>query len=384
MSNSVPISGSVAWGFEGVRSAFEENFISRGEVGAAVHIRIHGEVVVDLRGGWADPLAHREWSEDTLVNVYSVGKAFVAMAALQQVDRGLVELDEPLARIWPEFANGGKEEATLRMALCHQAGVPAIGRLLKNADLSSWTTMVTALEETPAWFEPGSQHMYHTNTYGHLIGEVVRRTTGKTPGVYLRDLTSSLDADVHVGLREGELERCAEVQFVSDLDPSTIDLDQMSGDQAVVMRSYFNPPGYSSFGLVNTTEWREAEIPSTNTHASAEGIAKIYEGLLEPGRLLSPELLKEATSIQSEGPCKVLGEIATFGLGFTPTTPRRPFGPNPGSFGHFGTGGALGFADPTAGLAFGYAMNHVIPRWQSTRNQALRAAVYDAIGGGSL
>ena len=171
---------------------------------------------------------------------------------------------------------------------------------------------------------------------------------------------------------------------MSDLDPSTIDLDQMSGDQAVVMRSYFNPPGYSSFGLVNTTEWREAEIPSTNTHASAEGIAKIYEGLLEPGRLLSPELLKEATSIQSEGPCKVLGEIATFGLGFTPTTPRRPFGPNPGSFGHFGTGGALGFADPTAGLAFGYAMNHVIPRWQSTRNQALRAAVYDAIGGGSL
>ncbi|MEI6700776.1 MAG: serine hydrolase domain-containing protein [Actinomycetota bacterium] len=379
MSSNTPISGFVARGFEGVHFEFEENFRSRGEVGASVHVRIKGEVVVDLRGGWANPLSGEEWAPDTLVNVYSVGKAFVALAALQQVDRGLLTLDEPLARIWPEFATGGKERATLRMALCHQAGVPAIGRLLRNADLSNWTSMVTALEETPAWFEPGSQHMYHTNTYGHLIGEIVRRTTEERPGAYLRELTSSLEADVFVGLREGELERCADVQFVSDVDPTTIDLDAISGDQGLVMRSYFNPPGYSSFGLVNTRAWREAEIPSTNTHATAEGIAKIYEGLLTPGRLLSPELLKEATSIQSEGPCKVLGEHATFGLGFTPTTERRAFGPNPGSFGHFGTGGALGFADPIVGLSFGYAMNHVIPRWQSTRNHALRVAVYEAV-----
>jgi CubicO group peptidase (beta-lactamase class C family) len=129
-------------------------------------------------------------------------------------------------------------------------------------------------------------------------------------------------------------------------------------------------------GVVNTPEWRSAQVPSTNGHATATGVARFYEALLEPGRLLSPELLAEATRAQSVGFCPVLGEEVTFGLGFKPTTPRRPFGPNPGSFGHFGTGGALGFADPQVGIAFGYVMNHVIPRWQSTRNRSLMEALY--------
>ena len=145
------------------------------------------------------------------------------------------------------------------------------------------------------------------------------------------------------------------------------------------MLSYVNPPGYSSMGVANTTAWRRAEVPSTNGHATASGVARIYAALLEPGRLLSPGLLAEAASPQSEGYCPVLGEEVTFGLGFKPTTPRRPFGPNPGSFGHFGTGGAVGFADPHAGVAFGYVMNHVIPRWQSSRNRALIDACYGCI-----
>jgi CubicO group peptidase (beta-lactamase class C family) len=142
---------------------------------------------------------------------------------------------------------------------------------------------------------------------------------------------------------------------------------------------YFNPPGYSSLGVVNTARWRSTEVPSTNGHGTAGGVARFYAALLEPGRLLSAELLGEATAPQSEGFCPVLGQEVTFGLGFKPTTPRRPFGPNPRSFGHFGSGGALGFADPDAGVAFGYVMNHVIPRWQSTRNRALMEAVYQAL-----
>ncbi len=142
------------------------------------------------------------------------------------------------------------------------------------------------------------------------------------------------------------------------------------------MLSYFNPPGFSSMGVVNTAAWRAAAVPSTNGHGSARGVARLYAALLQPGRLLSAELLTEATSAQSVGYCPILHEDVTFGLGFKPTVPRRPFGPNPGSFGHFGTGGAVGFADPVGGVAFGYVMNHVIPRWQSTRNRALIDAVY--------
>jgi CubicO group peptidase (beta-lactamase class C family) len=131
--------------------------------------------------------------------------------------------------------------------------------------------------------------------------------------------------------------------------------------------------------VVNTPEWRAAEIPSTNGHGTALGVARLYAALLEEGRLLSPELLAEATRDQSTGDCPILHADVSFGLGFQPTTPARPFGPNPRSFGHFGTGGSLGFADPDAGMAFGYVMNHVIPRWQSTRNRALIDAVYASL-----
>jgi CubicO group peptidase (beta-lactamase class C family) len=157
---------------------------------------------------------------------------------------------------------------------------------------------------------------------------------------------------------------------------SAVDFDALTGDVRMEMLSYFNPPGYSSMGVVNTAAWRSAEVPSTNGHGTARGLARLYGALLEPGRLLSVDLLAEATRAQSEGYCPILHEEVAFGLGFKPTVPRRPFGPNPRSFGHFGTGGAVGFADPDANLAFGYVMNHVIPRWQSTRNRALIDAVY--------
>jgi CubicO group peptidase (beta-lactamase class C family) len=142
-----------------------------------------------------------------------------------------------------------------------------------------------------------------------------------------------------------------------------IEFDFRPDDASMALLSYFNPPGYSSIGLVNSTQWRRAQVPSTNGHGTATGIARIYDALLEPGRLVSPQLLEEATGPQSTGYCPVLGEENTFGLGFKPTTPRRPFGPSSKSFGHFGAGGAVGFADPDTGVAFGYVMNHVIPRW---------------------
>lgn len=375
-----PIGGRCDSRFHGVHAAFVENFASRGEVGAAVCVVIDGQPVVDLHGGWCDPDRTRPWSSETIVNFYSVGKAIVGLLLLQQIDRGSLDLDAPIASVWPEFGTGGKESATVRQALCHQAGVPAISERLTNTDLVDWSRMCAAIAATPAWYEPGSRHVYHTNTYGHLVGELVRRASTLMPGDALKRIAGELGADVWFGVPTSEQSRCAEVVWggsvlPDDFDPFTLD----DVTQRMVMTGYLNPPGYSSKGVVNTAAWRSTQVPSTNGHGSASGVARLYAALLEPNLLVSSELLAEATRVQSAGHCPVLDDDVVFGLGFKPTTPRRPFGPNPRSFGHFGSGGAVGFADPDAGVAFGYVMNHVIPRWQSTRNRALIDAVYSAL-----
>ena len=374
-----PISGTCESRFTAVREEFARNFVGRGEVGAGVCVLIDGRVVVDLVGGWTDEAKQQRWQPDTLVNFYSVGKAFVGLLALQVVDQGLIGIDQPIASVWPEFAVGGKEAATVRQALCHRAGVPAIRSPLTNGALTEWDTMASAVAATRAWWTPGTRHAYHTNTYGHLVGEIARRVTGEMPGALLRQVAGPLGADVWFGVPEDDLDRCADV--IMEVGPPPAEAPP-GGDDDVSMElaSYFNPPGYSSMGVVNSSWWRTAQVPSTNGHGTALGIATVYDALLRPGRLISPGLLSEAVRPQSVGFCPILGEEVAFGLGFTPTTARRPFGPHPTSFGHFGTGGAVGFADPQSGLAFGYVMNHVIPRWQSTRNRALIDAVYRSIG----
>src|SRR6202042_3126831 len=208
------------------------NFAERGEVGAAVCIVVDGVTVVDLVGGWADPGEGTAWQHDTLVDYYSVGKAFVALLALQLVDAGLIALDDPIAEAWPEFAAAGKEAATLRHALCHRAGgpgfghgggVPAIREPLTNDDLWDWDCMAGALAATAPWWEPGTRHAYHTNTYGHLIGEVVRRVSGEPCGRRLAALAGPLQADLFVGVPPSEQRRCAEVLFESPGPPAALD-----------------------------------------------------------------------------------------------------------------------------------------------------------------
>ena len=379
-----PISGYCDQRFTAVQDEFVRNFTDRGELGAAVCVMIDGTTVVDLVGGWADSGRHRAWQRDTLVDFYSVGKAFVALLALQLVDRGLLGLDDPISCFWPEFAAGGKEAATLRHALCHRAGVPAIREPLTNEDLWDWNRMTAALAATQAWWVPGSRHAYHTNTYGHLVGEVVRRVSGESTTTRLAGVAGPLGADVFIGVPPAARTRCAEVVFHAPGLPGSRtapDVSALDDDARMEMLSYFNPPGYSSMGVVNSPEWRRAEVPSTNGHGTAAGVARLYAALLEPGRLLSADVLDEATKPQSRGFCPILHDEVTFGLGFQPTTPRRPFGPHPRSFGHFGTGGAVGFADPHSGVAFGYVMNDVVPRWQSTRNRALVDELFGVLAG---
>ena len=373
-----PISGSCDARFRSVGDEFARNFSERGEVGAGVCVLVDGRTAVDLVGGWTDSRRSTPWSPQTLVDFYSVGKAFVALLALRHVDRGLIGLDDPVVSVWPEFGEGGKDAVTLRQALCHRAGVPAIRQPLTNTDLWRWDRMTGALAASAPWWEPGTRHTYHTNTYGHLIGEIVRRLGGESCGHQLRSLAGPLGADVWFGVPRHLHARCADIVWKGSTE-LTIDFGELAGDELMTMLSYFNPAGYSSVGVVNTDSWRSAVVPATNGHGTARGIALLYAALMAPPGLLSADLLAEATAPQSTGFCPILGEDVTFGLGFAPTTSRRPFGPNPESFGHFGTGGAVGFADPEAGIAFGYVMNDVIPRWQSTRNRALIAALYESL-----
>lgn len=382
----VPIGGSCDPAFAGVRSAFVDNFSTRGELGAAVCVTVDGRAVVDLWGGWADAARSHPWERDTLVNAYSVGKPIVALSLLQQVAAGRVALDSPVREWWPELL-AGADGATVRDLLCHRAGVPAIREPLDNDALWDWRQMCDALAATEPWWEPGTAHGYHTNTYGHLIGELTRRIDGRLPGTWLRqEIAGPLRADLAWGLDHQQRGRCADVVWEIDIDDGIgwYASNAATEEQRMVALGYANPPGYSSIGVVNTAEWRSAQVPSTNLHATARGVARVYAALASGGAVdgttvLDAALLVEATSTQSEGWCPVLEREVSFGLGFQPTRPDRPFGPGDGSFGHFGSGGAVGFADPATGVAFAYVMNSVRPRWQSPRNQALIDALYSCL-----
>jgi CubicO group peptidase (beta-lactamase class C family) len=219
----------VAGGVEGlcepdfgeVLDEFGANFSTRGEQGAALTVLHRGRVVVDLWGGDRDEARSLPWERDTMANFYSAGKPLVATLVLRELEAHRGELDLPIVEIWPEFGHGGKAGATVRQALCHRAGVPAIRRTLRDEDLWDWDTMVGALAETEAWFEPGTRHVYHTNTYGHLVGELARRLSGRSPHDQLEKLAGELDADLHFGVPANDLARCADIVLDAGSFPST-------------------------------------------------------------------------------------------------------------------------------------------------------------------
>ncbi len=373
--------------FRRVREVFEANFFKEGELGAACSLFVEGRRVVDIWGGYTDRQRTAPWKRDTLVGFYSAGKPLVSLCALQLIDAGLLDLDAPVCRWWPEFAASGKSEVTVRQLLCHQAGLPAISRRLPSDAMLNWALMTEALAEQAPWITPGSGHVYHANTYGFLVGELVCRISRKSFGRYFRDnIARPLKADVAFGLEEKDLSRVAElVWHPSGELPDSAFLDRpMSKEMRMATFSYLNPLGFSSLGFMNTREWRMGEVPSTNGHGTALGLARIYHVLSQGGSfggqtLVSQDLLSEATRVQSEGYCPILERDVSFGLGFQQSRPERPLGPNIKSFGHYGTGGSLGFADPDARLGFGYVMNDIIPRWQNTRNHALVNALYECM-----
>jgi CubicO group peptidase (beta-lactamase class C family) len=373
-----------------VRDALRTNFVEHDELGAAVAIAIEGRLVVDIWAGWQDVARSRRWQRDTLVDVFSVGKAMAALCVLILVERGQVELEAPVSRYWPEFAAEGKGVVTVRMLLGHRAGVPAIRRSLSEQAVYDWDLVTAALADERPWWKPGLDHGYHVNTFGFLTGELVRRVSGESIGAFFRsEVASPLDADFHFGIGPEDDCRTADYSF-GGASPEALDGERgkgIAGDrdrEFLLGRAYLNPPGISGIGTVNTRAWRAAQIPSANGHATARAVARIYSALAGGGsvegiQLLRRETIDQARTEVSSGIDFVLGRPSRFGLGFQLGQPERPLGPNLRAFGHFGAGGSLGFADPEAGLAFGYVMNHSGPRWQNPRNRALIDAVYAAL-----
>ncbi len=370
--------------FAAVRGEFEANFTDRGETGGGVCVAVGGTVVAELWGGCSDATGSRRWQRDTLVNVFSVGKAMAAVCTARLIGQGRLNADAPVARYWPEFGAAGKDAVTVRQLLSHQAGVPALRDKMRDGSQFDWTAMTAAIAAEPPWWPPGSAHGYHVNTFGFLAGELIRRVTGRTIGTMLREeVAQPLGADIHIGLPAREHHRVADFRWPPEWSDGPVNADFSAG-RPMAWLAYANPPGLSGFGVINTAAWRAGEIPSANAHATAAGVARMYAALAGGGalggvRVVDAGALAAATAEQVYGNDLVLQRPSRFGLGFQLTHPERPFGPGDGAFGHFGAGGSVGFCDPDAGLAFGYVTSQMGPRWQNPRNRALIDAVYASL-----
>jgi CubicO group peptidase (beta-lactamase class C family) len=402
MDESVNIEGMVAPGFEGVREAFARNFTQHGEVGAGFSLVHDGTTVVDLWGGVADVATLSPYTEDTLQLVFSTTKGATAILANRLAQRGELDVDAPASEYWPEFAQAGKDEIPVRWLLCHKAGLPFVDRDLGLGECLAWEPPVKALAAmTPIW-EPGTAHGYHAVTYGWLVGEVLRRVSGRSVGqLFADEVAGPLGLEFWIGLPEDQQARVAPLtntglnrqapgmaaeapggeaqgmieQLEALLGPGSLLIKALGGTSSLAL---------AGNGVFNKPEVRAAELPAANGVTNARSLARMYAAVIGAvdgaGPLLTPEQVAAATTTQTSGSDQVLMMETTFGLGFMTSSEFSPYG-GPRSFGHAGAGGSVGFADPENGLGFGYVMNRMMTNLSGDpRTRGLVAAVYDAIG----
>ncbi|MEV0850432.1 serine hydrolase domain-containing protein [Streptomyces sp. NPDC049954] len=392
MSGMTTIDGEVAPGFEPVREAFMANFTQRGDIGAAVCVYWHGRPVVDLWGGVADPETGRPWTRDTLQLVYSATKGATATAAHMLVERGMLDLDAPVAKYWPEFAANGKEGISVRWLLSHRAGLVTLDQPLPLADALSWEPMAAALAaQRPLW-TPGTAHGYHGRTWGWLAGEVIRRVSGRSPGRFFADeIAGPLGLDFFIGLPTNERDRVSRMAYRRpDVDLTTVPAESLPVELREQVAAWRNPNSFSNRAFAVTDpaaidfdspEVQAAELPSSNGIGTARALARMYAALIgevDGVRLLAPASLSSATEEQAGGRDEVMVTASRFSSGYMLPTRDNPMtGPN--AFGHTGRGGSLGFADPVQGIAFGYVMNHVISGSDDARASSLTEAVLESL-----
>jgi CubicO group peptidase (beta-lactamase class C family) len=372
VTQEVPVHGTCHPRFAKVREIFTRGFENGSQLGASVCFTLDGEPVVDLWGGWLDFDKGREWERDTLVNVYSTTKGMTALCAHQLVEQGKLDLHAPVAHYWPEFAAAGKGNIPVRWLLSHQAGLSAPRRRVSAEELYAWDPIVEALAESEPWWEPGTRHGYHAMTFGHLVGELIRRVSGKSVGTWFREnVAEPLDADFHIGLAEEDEARTSDLHG-SLMPPDSARTRELPEPFATFMRDMRDPTTLTGAAFatadlgddaVNGRAWRAAEIPAANGHGTAAALARIYGALARGGevdgvRILESETLERAIEEQAHGPDAVLGGMPVrFGLGFMLCHDFMPLSPNPRSFGHPGAGGSIGMADPDAGVGFGFTLN---------------------------
>jgi CubicO group peptidase (beta-lactamase class C family) len=374
---SVPIEGTCDPAFAAVRDAFEQNFRARNEVGGAVCVYQNGEKVVDLWGGHKDLARSDPWRADTIVIMNSIAKSMSALCTHILIDQGAIDFDAPVARYWPEFAAAGKHGVLIRHVLSHTDGVIFCDHAPPGSWFD-WPVHIRAIErQEPAW-EPGTRGAYNSINIGFILGEVVRRVTGKTIGAFLREaVTERLGADYHIGLRPDELAR------VSDMhrNPENA-FFQLAADSSTPLGRAFRsaPSGY----FQNCREIREREVPSFGGHGNARAVARIYAALAGNGtidgvRILSAPAVQRAAQLVWEDDCIMTRRRIRMGYGFMHNEPNTaPMGTNMAAFGHTGTGGAFAWCDRDRNLAFTYCTNFQ----RSGPGIGLRSAAMSIAAGG--
>lgn len=396
------VNGSCEARFGQVREEFERNFAERGELGAAVCVMVDGEPVVDLWGGSANETGD-PWSPDTIVPIYSCTKGATAVCAHVLAARGQLDFDTPVARYWPEFAENGKDQIPVRMLLNHQAGLAAIRETLPDKGYADWDLITGLLAAQEPLWEPGTRSGYHALTFGHLVGEVIRRITGRTVGRFFRDeIAEPLGADFWIGVPASEEHRVAQ-SIAADLPEDLERLpaffrtalsDPASLPGLIVLNSGgFLLPALTAERQINTREFHAAEIPAVNGVSNGRGLATMYRPLALDGSANGTRLVDKAQIVHMAQVSSASAIDATIGaptrwtLGFHTGIDNRALGEGsslilaPGAFGHCGMGGSAGFADPSARMSFGYTMTK-----QGTgivvdsRAQSLIDAVYRGLG----
>jgi CubicO group peptidase (beta-lactamase class C family) len=352
------VHGTCSDRFTPVRQAFERNFEQGLEVGASVCVVHDGELVVDLWGGHADADCTTPWQHDTIANVWSTTKTMVALTALVLADRGQLDVDAPVAEYWPEFAVNGKERVLVRHLLAHTAGLPGWELPLSLDELYDWDTATSRLAAQAPWWEPGTASGYHAISQGHLVGEVVRRVTGRSLGQFFADeIAGPLGADFHIGTAPEHDHRVATV-----VAPPALSLADDADRNSVAFRAVSNPPLRAE--VCNTEAWRRAEIPAANGHGNARSVARVqsvlaHRGELDGIRLLSEEACNLVFREQIDGTDLVLGLPVRLGIGYGLNSAHLPISPNPRACYWGGWGGSLVINDLDARLTVAYVMNRM-------------------------
>ena len=359
MADAVEIHGVCPDRFSAVREAFAANFADGGELGARFAAAIEGEIVIDLMAGWADRAMNTPFGPRTLAPIFSTTKAVTALMMGRLAGQGLLTYDQPIADLWPEFAQGGKERITVGQCLSHQDGLAAFTEPMDPALWFDWDAICAKLAAMAPLWPPGTASGYHPVTYGYIAGEIFRRVDGRTLGDALwEDLATPLGLDLWIGLPDAEHGRVAEIRR----PPASADLGAMTPiKRAAFLEPWSSPPGRDSGA------WRRAEIPSANGHATAPALAGLMSAVACDGRVdgrqvLEPGIATEMTRQRIVGADLVLPFTLSWGAGLLRNAPNYIYGPGKGAAGHSGWGGSCVMADPDRRLAAAYVMNR-----QSTR-----------------